>query len=88
MENNKVQGNGGRDLALPCFLIGVATGVALAGLLVPRSGPATRRAIGRTVREAEAWMKANAAAAQEYVQAQGADLRERAREVAEVIGRG
>ena len=88
MENDKVEMNGSRSIALPCFLIGVATGVALAGLLAPRSGFATRRAIGRTMHEGEAWVKATATAAQEYVKAQRADLQERIKDVAEVIGRG
>ena len=88
MGNDNVEVNGNRSIAWPCFLIGVATGVALAGLLAPRSGFATRRAIGRTVHEGESWVKAKATAAQEYVKAQRADLRERIKEVAEVIGPG
>jgi gas vesicle protein len=87
MEKDKLEVNCKAGSALPFFLIGAATGVALTILLAPRSGAATRRLIGRTVQEGEDWMKAKAAAARDYVTSHEADLRERATEVAEVIGR-
>jgi len=87
MEKEKVEVSCNGSSALPFFLIGLATGVAAALLLAPHSGAATRRLIGRTVHEGEDWMKAKATAAQDYVKSHGADLRERAKEVAEVIGR-
>ena len=87
MENDKVEVSGNRSSAVPLFLIGLATGAALAALLAPRSGAATRRLIGRTVQEGEGWMKAKATAAQDYVRSQGVDLRERVKDVAKVIGR-
>jgi len=55
-------------------------------LLVPRSGAATRRLIGRKVEEGEDWMNAKAAAARDYVSSRGAELRDRVKEAAEVIG--
>jgi gas vesicle protein len=87
MEKDEVEVSGNRCSALPFFLIGAATGIALAVLLAPRSGAATRRLISRTVQEGEDWMRAKATAAQDYVKGHGADLRERVKEVAEVIGR-
>jgi hypothetical protein len=69
------------------FLTGLASGIAIAALLTPRSGAATRRLIGRKVEEGEDWVKEKAAVAQEYVSSQGERLGGRIREVAEVIGR-
>ena len=68
------------------FLTGLATGIALAALLAPRSGAATRRLIGRKVEEGQDWVKDKAAAAQDCVKSQVEDLRGRVKEVAEVIG--
>ncbi|MCX6633537.1 MAG: YtxH domain-containing protein [Acidobacteria bacterium] len=83
----KVEMNDNRAYALPFFLAGLGTGVALTVLLVPRSGAATRRLIGRKVEEGEDWMKAKAVAAQNYVSSRGAELRDRVKEAAEVLGR-
>jgi gas vesicle protein len=69
------------------FLTGVGTGIAVAALLAPRSGAATRRLIGRKVEEGEDWVKEKAAVAQDYVSSRGEKLGNRIREVAEVIGR-
>jgi gas vesicle protein len=69
------------------FLTGLATGIALAALLAPRSGAATRRLIGRKVEEGEDWVKEKAAVAQDYVSSQGEKLAGRIKDVAEVIGR-
>ena len=78
--------NGKRAYALPFFLAGLGTGI-VAVLLVPRSGTATRRLIGCQVEKGEDWMKANAVAALDYVGTRGAELRDRVKEVAEVIRR-
>jgi gas vesicle protein len=82
----KVEMNGNRACALPFFLAGLGTGIAVAVLLAPRSGAATRRLIGRKVQEGEDWMKAKAAAAWDYVSSRGAELRDRVKEAAEEIG--
>jgi gas vesicle protein len=81
----KVEMSGNRAYALPFFLAGLATGIAVTVLFVPRSGAATRRLIGRKVQEGEDWMKAKAAAARDYVSSRGAELRDRFKEAAEVI---
>ena len=73
--------------SLLIFISGLGAGVALAGLLTPRSGAATRRIIGRKVDEGTGWVKAQATTAQEFVRTQADDLRDRAKDVAEVIGR-
>jgi gas vesicle protein len=83
----KIHRNGKRSIALPIFLAGLGTGIALTALLVPNSGAKTRRLIGRKVEEGEDWMKAKASEAQDYVSSRGAELRDRAKEVAEVMGR-
>ncbi len=83
----KVEMNGNRAYALPFFLAGLVTGIAVTILLAPRSGAATRRLIGRKVEEGENWMKAKATAAQGYVSSRGAELRDRVKEAAEVMGR-
>jgi hypothetical protein len=51
------------------------------------TGAATRRLIGRKVEEGEDWMKDNAAAAQDCLRGRVEELRDRVKEVAEVIGR-
>ncbi|MGA2182624.1 MAG: YtxH domain-containing protein [Bryobacteraceae bacterium] len=79
--------NGNRSFAPLSFLIGLGAGIALTVLLAPRSGAATRRLISRKVEKGEDWMKDKAAAAQDYVRGHVEELRDRAKEVAEVIGR-
>lgn len=69
------------------FLAGLGAGGALAVLLAPRSGAATRRLIGRKVDEGQDWVKEKAVVAQEYASSQGEKLADRIKEVAEVIGR-
>jgi gas vesicle protein len=85
MENPEMNGN--RSSAIQPFLCGLGTGVALALLFAPRSGAETRRMIGRTAKDGEGWIKEKAGAAKEYVETHVTDLRERAKEVAAVIGR-
>ncbi len=87
MQKDEVEMSGGGGATLSIFLLGLASGVALTVLLVPRSGAATRRLIGRTVREGDEWINAKAAAAKGYVKSQGEDLRQRVKDVAAVIGR-
>jgi len=82
----KPEMNGNRSSALLYFLTGLGAGIALTVLLAPRSGAATRRLIGRKVEGGENWMKAKAAAAQHYVSSRGAELRDRVKEAAEVLG--
>ena len=86
MEKSEMNGN--RAYALPFFLVGLGTGIAATVLFAPRSGAATRRLINRKVEEGEDWMKAKAVAARGYVTSRGAELRDRVKEAAEVIGRG
>ena len=69
------------------FLAGLGAGIAVGVLLTPRSGPATRRLVGRTMESGEDWVKSKATAVQDYVKGCGDELVERAKEVAEVIGR-
>ena len=87
MEKIEANGNMVWVLPIPFFLAGLGVGAVLTALFTPRSGAATRRLIGRTVHEGEDWMKSTASAAQDFVKSQGADLRDRAKEVAEVTGR-
>jgi hypothetical protein len=85
MENTEMNGN--RSSALLSFVAGLGAGIALTALFAPRSGAATRRLIGRTVEEGQEWMKDKAETAQDYLKGQGEEIRDRAKEVAQVIGR-
>jgi hypothetical protein len=76
-----------RGFALPFFLTGLGAGIGLGVLLAPRSGAAMRRLLGRRVDQGKDWVKETAVSAQDYVREQGQELRDRAKEVAEVIGR-
>jgi gas vesicle protein len=71
--------------ALPFFLTGFGTGVALALLFAPRSGEATRRLIGQKAKEGEGYLKNKGAAARDYVVSSGTEARNRVREAAQVI---
>ena len=84
----KVDMNCSRSSALTLFLTGLGTGIAFSLLLAPRSGSATRGLIVGKVGDAEGWVKDKAAATRDYVETQGAEVRNRIKEVAEVIGRG
>jgi gas vesicle protein len=70
---------------LRCFLTGLGTGITLAILFAPRSGGATRHFIGRKAHEGTETLKAKAAAGRDYIERQGAELRDRAKEL---VGRG
>lgn len=76
-----------RTHALALFAAGVGTGIAISLLLAPCSGPATRRLIVRKVEDTENWLRGKAADATDYVHTQAAEVRDRVKEVAEVIGR-
>lgn len=65
-----------RNSSLPFFLTGLGTGVALALLLAPRSGAATRSLITGKVSDGTNWVKDKATEAVEKAQAQGATLRD------------
>jgi gas vesicle protein len=79
--------NTNRSVALPFYLAGLGTGVAVALLFAPRTGTATRKLIGRKVRNSEEWVEDQAGAAKKWVLTQGAGLRDRVSDVAEVITR-
>jgi hypothetical protein len=76
-----------RSHGLPLFLAGLGAGIGLTLLFASRNGAATRRVIGRKVKEGEDWMKDKAAAAEDYVLTCGAELRDRVKDAAEGIGR-
>ena len=85
MEKTETNGNG--VSASLFFLTGLGAGIAATVLLAPRSGAAMRRLIGRKAEKAEDWMKETAVAAQDCVKEHVGYLRDRVKEVAEVIGR-
>ena len=79
--------NDNRISALPLFLSGLGAGIALTLLMAPRNGAATRGLIGRKVKCGEEWMKEKAAEAENYVQTQGARLRDGVAAVADAVAR-
>ncbi len=83
----KVEMNTNRGSGLLCLLAGLGAGIALTVLFAPRSGAATRRLIGRKVEEGENWIKDKADTTQDYATGHVEELRDRAKEVAEVIAR-
>jgi hypothetical protein len=66
--------NGGVHSYSPYFVAGLIAGAGLALLLAPRSGAATRRAIGRKAGEGIDLLKAGATAGRDYISSCGADL--------------
>jgi gas vesicle protein len=76
-----------RTRELACVFLGMGIGIAATLLLAPQSGTATRRLIGRKVKDGEHWLKGKATSAEAYVQTRGADIRDRVKEVAEVVSR-
>jgi len=74
------------SLAIP-FLAGLGTGVALALVLAPRSGSATRGLIARKIKEGEGWVKDTAAVAEDYLLTQEAGLRSGIKEASAVLAR-
>jgi hypothetical protein len=85
METVQIKAN--RSFALPLFLTGLGSGVALALLFAPLNGAATRSLIGRKIEDGEDWVKGKAAAAEDYVLTQGVGLRDYVRKVSKAIGR-
>lgn len=85
--NCNVETSGRRSSALPLFLTGVGTGIALTLLLAPLSGSATRDLIARKAKKGEDWVKTKASAAEDFVASRSADLRERVSDAAEAIAR-
>jgi gas vesicle protein len=74
-----------RQISSSCFLIGLGTGIALTVLFAPRSGRATRHSISRKAKEATDMLQAKAAAGRDYIERQGAELRDRAKEVVDTV---
>ena len=64
-----------RSSELTLFIAGLGTGIALALLFAPVSGPATRSLIGRKATDGGDWVKETVAG-----------LRDRAKEAADEIG--
>lgn len=69
----------------PFFVAGLIAGAGLALLLAPRSGVATRRAIGRRAGEGIDLLKAGASAGRDYISSCGADLRDLVKGTAEPV---
>lgn len=76
-----------RTRELACVFLGMGIGIAATLLLAPQSGTATRTLIGRKVKDGERWLKGKAIATEDYVLTRGADIRDRVKEVAEVVSR-
>jgi gas vesicle protein len=73
---------------VPVFLAGVAAGAAVALLVSPKSGAATRHAIGRKAGEGTDLLKARMSSGRDYILECGAELRDRAKGAAERIALG
>ena len=71
-----------RDMKMPCFLIGLGAGVAMALLFAPASGPSTRRLITRTARNSRDWVQDQA----ENVSYAADLVHDRVEEVAKRVG--
>jgi gas vesicle protein len=82
----KTELNGNSCSALPFFVTGLGAGIVVAVLFAPQSGATARRLIARRVEEGKHWLQGKATAAQDYVKEQREELRDRVKEVAEVIG--
>jgi gas vesicle protein len=83
MEKTEMECN--RKSAVPPFLLGIGTGVALALLLAPRTGTATRKLIGRKAQDGGKWAEDKADTAKKWVLTQGVGLRERVKDGADAI---
>jgi gas vesicle protein len=77
--------NGACTSAVPFFLTGLGTGVALAMLFAPQSGYATRGLIGRKYKESSEKVKDTASAAAVYAASKATDIRDRAKDVSDAI---
>lgn len=67
--------------AVPFFLAGLATGVAVALLAAPYSGAETRHRIGSKAAEGKDLLHAGVTAGKDYIKSCGAGLRDMAKEV-------
>jgi gas vesicle protein len=67
--------------ALPFFLAGLATGVAVALLAAPYSGAETRHRIGNKAAEGTDLLRAGITAGKDYIKGCGTELRDMAKEV-------
>ena len=79
---NNTETNHAGNMATPCFLIGLGTGIALTLMFAPASGASTRRLISRKFRASEDWVKDKA----EQVASAAEVLRGRAEDAAQRIG--
>lgn len=70
-----------KNISSSCFLIGLGTGIALTVLFAPSSGRATRQFIRRKALDGTDMLKTKVAAGREYIERQGAELRDRANDV-------
>jgi hypothetical protein len=77
---------GKERLGIPLFLAGLGAGIAVTLLFALRSGTATRRVIGRKVKDSEGWVKDKVATAEDYVVSQGTEIRDRVKKVAALVG--
>lgn len=79
--------NGKCGSGLGLFLAGLGAGIAVTLLIAPASGQGTRRFLSNRLRDGEEWVKAKAAAAEEYAVSQTHAVRDRVKEAAEVLVR-
>jgi len=70
-----------KNISSSCFFIGLGTGIALTVLFAPHSGRATRQFIRRKALDGTDMLKSKAAAGRDYIERQGAELRDRAKDV-------
>ncbi len=71
---------GNKNISPSCFLIGLGAGIALGIFLAPGSGRTTRHFISGKAQEGTEASKAKAAVGHDYIERQGAELRDRSRE--------
>lgn len=74
------------SMEMPCFLLGLGAGVIFTLLYAPMSGKLTRKLIGRRAQKGQDWVRNQAEVAGDFVTSHAEGLRERVKEVGEVIG--
>ena len=77
--------NSDKNAVIPFFLAGLGSGIALTLLLAPRSGHATRNILGRKLKDGQAWIKENAAVAEDYALTNAKELSDRVKNLKESI---